>query len=293
MRRITIVTCDFEPSGNGDHSMWSAIHRQPAVLHPAMRCRQENVGHARTGRRSTLFGESKHIRRRPRSIERISPVSTRLARPPATLLPLTPLQLRIVRKIAYGAATTAIASELSLTIGSVNVQVTLCGRKLGASGRAAVVHATFATHQLPCPERAAAPGEFSDQHIEAWRMLAIGAPSRVYAQRVRTSRGEALRRVTALRKFVGAVNAPHLVTLGWAHGQLDDSLTKMATGHLLCTPVHAGAGRRQGRGVPSAEHVTRTPPPRQHQHVAIGPDQTAGAPYRLVPVRTGTGELDG
>ncbi|ELP65902.1 regulatory protein [Streptomyces turgidiscabies Car8] len=293
MRRITIVTCDFEPSGNGDHTKWSAMRRRLATLHPAMRCRQENVGHGRTGRRSALFGESKHIRRRQRSIERISPVSTRLARPPATLLPLTPLQLRIVRKIAYGAATTAIASELSLTISSVNVQVTLCGRKLGASGRAAVVHATFATHQLLRPERADAPGEFSDQHIEAWRMVAIGATSRVYAQRVHTSRGEALRRVTALREFVGAVNAPHLVTLGWAHGQLDDSLTKMATGHLLRAPVRAGARRRQGRGRPLAEHLTRTPPPQQHQHVAIGPDQTAGAPHRLFPVRTGLGELDG
>ncbi|WP_405814186.1 LuxR C-terminal-related transcriptional regulator [Streptomyces sp. NBC_01390] len=135
-------------------------------------------------------------------------MSARLARPPASLLPLTPVQLVIVAKIAYGESTNAIASDLSLAISSVNVQVTLCGRKLGASGRAAVVHATFATQQLPRPERAPAPRDISAQHIEAWHMVAIGATSKIYAKRARTSRREALRRVTDVREFTGAANDP-------------------------------------------------------------------------------------
>lgn len=174
-------------------------------------------------------------------------MSARLARPPASLLPLTPVQLAIVAKLAYGETTNAIAYDLSLAISSVNVQVTLCGRKLGASGRAAVVHATFATQQLPRPERAPAPKDISDQHIEAWHMVAIGATSKIYAKRARTSRREVLRRVADVREFVGAANDPHLVTLGWMYGLLDESLKEMATGHVLRPPTRAGQGRRLGR----------------------------------------------
>ncbi|MEU6230821.1 LuxR C-terminal-related transcriptional regulator [Streptomyces sp. NPDC047042] len=176
-------------------------------------------------------------------------MTARLARPPASLLPLTPVQLAIVAKIARGETTTAIAYDLSLTISSVNVQVTLSGRKLGASGRAAVVHATLATHQLPRPQTVHAPENLSDQHIEAWHMIAVGATSKIYAKRARTSRHEVLRRVRALREFVGAANDPHLVTLGWMYGVLDDSLTEMATGHVLRPPTHAGQGRRRNSDV--------------------------------------------
>lgn len=174
-------------------------------------------------------------------------MSARLARPPASLLPLTPVQLVILAKIARGETTIAIAYDLSLTISSVNVQVTLSGRKLGASGRAAVVHAAFATHQLPRPDRAPAPGNISGRHIEAWHMVAIGATSKIYAKRALISRREALRRVTDVRDFASAANDPHLVTLGWMYGLLDESLKEMATGHVLRPPTRAGQGRRRSR----------------------------------------------
>lgn len=188
-------------------------------------------------------------------------MSARLARPPASLLPLTPIQLVIVTKIAYGEPTTAIASDLSLAIGSVNVQVTLSGRKLGASGRAAVVHATFATRQLTRPERAPAPDNLSDEHIEAWRMVATGATSKIYAKDARITRREAMRRVTDLRRFTGAANDPHLVTLGWTYGLLDESLTEMATGHVLRPPVHVGHRRRRSRNLRVLAEADNDPQP--------------------------------
>jgi DNA-binding CsgD family transcriptional regulator len=220
-------------------------------------------------------------------------VSAWLARPPASLLPLTPVQLVIVAKIAYGEPTTAIASDLSLTISSVNVQVTLSGRKLGASGRAAVVHATFATHQLPRPRPALATWKFSDQHIEAWHMVAIGATSEIYAQRARASRREVLRRVTDLREFTGAVNDPHLVTLGWAYGQLNESLKEMATGHRLRPPIRDKGRRRRGRGQPTGGLTAVTPPSPQHQQSVTCPAENTGGPHRPFPFRADSGELDG
>ncbi|TQE25372.1 hypothetical protein Sipo7851_34765 [Streptomyces ipomoeae] len=61
VRRIRIATCNFELNGNGDHEKWLAMHHRLAKLRLTILCRQENVGHARAGRGSTLFGQSKRI----------------------------------------------------------------------------------------------------------------------------------------------------------------------------------------------------------------------------------------
>ncbi|GGZ93079.1 hypothetical protein [Streptomyces bluensis] len=61
MSRIRIATCNFELNGNGDHEKWLTMHQRLAKLRPTILCRQENIGHARTGRGSTLFGQSKRI----------------------------------------------------------------------------------------------------------------------------------------------------------------------------------------------------------------------------------------
>ncbi|MBE4741438.1 helix-turn-helix transcriptional regulator [Streptomyces caniscabiei] len=92
-------------------------------------------------------------------------MSARPTRPPATL-PLTPAQLRIAQKVAEGENTHAIASELSITVGTINVQLKHCGQKLGVRGRAAVVHACFVTGQLQRPETATSPEAFSETEIE-------------------------------------------------------------------------------------------------------------------------------
>ncbi|WP_411150105.1 hypothetical protein [Streptomyces sp. A30] len=60
-RHIKVASCNFELNGNGDHAKWLTMHQRLATLRPTILCRQENVGHARTGRGSTLFGESKRI----------------------------------------------------------------------------------------------------------------------------------------------------------------------------------------------------------------------------------------
>ncbi|MDX2757319.1 hypothetical protein [Streptomyces europaeiscabiei] len=60
-RHIKIVSCNFELNGDGDHAKWLAMHERLAALRPTLLCQQENVGHARTGRGSPLFGESKRI----------------------------------------------------------------------------------------------------------------------------------------------------------------------------------------------------------------------------------------
>jgi DNA-binding CsgD family transcriptional regulator len=159
-------------------------------------------------------------------------VSARPTCPPATL-PLTPAQLRIARKVAAGESTDAIASELSITVGTINVQLKHCGQKLGVRGRAAVVHACFVTGQLQRPETTASPVTFSETEIETWRMVAIGTTSQVFADRARVSRDSAVRRVRALRERVNAENDPHLVTLGWSCEVLDESLTEMASGTVL------------------------------------------------------------
>ncbi|MEU3793014.1 LuxR C-terminal-related transcriptional regulator [Streptomyces fructofermentans] len=160
-------------------------------------------------------------------------MSARLARPPATLLDLTPAQLRIANKIAQGRSTETIASDLTITAGTINVQMKHCGQKLGVRGRAAVVHACFVTWQIQRPEKAALPDAFSDEEIKTWRMVAAGATSKDYAETAGISRNEALRRFRALRERVKADNGPHLVSLGWRYGVLDESLVEMVSGTVL------------------------------------------------------------
>ncbi|SOE32521.1 LuxR C-terminal-related transcriptional regulator [Streptomyces sp. OK228] len=160
-------------------------------------------------------------------------MSARPARPSATLLDLTPAQIRIANKIAQGQSTETIASDLTITAGTINVQMKHCGQKLGVRGRAAVVHACFVTEQLHRPEKAAFPEPVSDAEITTWRMVATGATSKDYAQKAGISRDEALRRVRALRERVKADNDPHLVTLGWRYEVLDESLVEMASGTVL------------------------------------------------------------
>ncbi|MER6086778.1 helix-turn-helix domain-containing protein [Streptomyces bluensis] len=164
-------------------------------------------------------------------------MSVRPARPPATPLDLTPAQIRIAQKLAEGKSTEAIASDLTITAGTINVQMQHCGQKLGVRGRAAVVHACYVTRQLKCPEKAAFPGSFSDAEVETWRMIAMGATSTVYADRARISRDEALQRIRALRERVRAGNDPYLVTLGWMYEVLDASLVETLSGTVLRVPA--------------------------------------------------------
>ncbi|MEU9245743.1 LuxR C-terminal-related transcriptional regulator [Streptomyces sp. NPDC048385] len=165
-------------------------------------------------------------------------MSARPARPSAPHLELTPAQARIAEKVAAGKSTDAIASDLKITAGTINVQMKHCGQKLGVSGRAAVVHACYVTGQLTRPEKAISPETFSDVETETWRMIAIGATSMDYADRARISRDEALQRMRALRERVRAHNDPHLVTLGWAYNVLDESLVEMVSGMVLRAPTH-------------------------------------------------------
>ncbi|MEU3931473.1 LuxR C-terminal-related transcriptional regulator [Streptomyces sp. NPDC029044] len=160
-------------------------------------------------------------------------MSARPARPSSTSLDLTPAQIRIVQQVAEGKSTHAIATDRTITAGTINVQLKHCGQKFGTRGRAAVVHAGFVTEQLRRPEMATLPGAFSEAEIETWRMVAIGATSKEYAARARISHEEALGRVRALRQRVEAENDPHLVTLGWRYGVLSESLLEMASGAVL------------------------------------------------------------
>jgi DNA-binding CsgD family transcriptional regulator len=160
-------------------------------------------------------------------------VSARPARPSPTSLDLTPAQIRIVQQVAEGKSTDVIASDLRITAGTINVQLKHCGQKFGTCGRAAVVHACFATEQLRRQETVTLPGAFSEVEIETWRMVAIGATSKEYAARARISHDEALGRVRAVRQRVEAENDPHLVTLGWRYGVLGESLLEMASGTVL------------------------------------------------------------
>ncbi|MFJ9961259.1 helix-turn-helix domain-containing protein [Streptomyces avermitilis] len=135
-------------------------------------------------------------------------MSARPAPPHATLRDLTPAQVRIVNKVADGQSTEAIASDLKITAGTINVQMKHCGQKLGVSGRAAVVHACFVTGQLQRPEKSTFLEAFSDAEITTWRMVAAGATSKDYAENAFISRDEALRRVRGLRGRVKADNDP-------------------------------------------------------------------------------------
>ncbi|EKX65416.1 LuxR C-terminal-related transcriptional regulator [Streptomyces ipomoeae] len=164
-------------------------------------------------------------------------MSARPTRPPATHLDLTPAQLRIAQKVAEGQSTEAIATDLTITAGTINVQMKHCGQKLGVSGRAAVVHACYVTGQLERPQKAAFPEALSDTETETWRMIATGAISRQYAERARISHDEAQQRMKALRQRLRAHNDPHLVTLGWTYDVLDASLVEMASGTLLRAQV--------------------------------------------------------
>ncbi|MEN8649092.1 helix-turn-helix transcriptional regulator [Streptomyces sp. 21So2-11] len=159
------------------------------------------------------------------------------ARPRMTPLPLTPAQVRVLSKIAEGKTADQIAAELSITAGTVSVQLTSIGRKLGVSGRAALVHAGYLTKQLPQPSRETFGGEFTGIEMQTWRLVASGAKLQRAADASQVSRDAARERVKVLRRRVGAANDAQLVTLGWCYGVVDDSLTDMASGVLIAVPV--------------------------------------------------------
>lgn len=152
------------------------------------------------------------------------------AQPRVTPLRLTPAQLRVLSKIALGKNTDQTADELLITSGTVSVQLTSISRKLGVSGRAALVHAAYATEQIPRPERDTFDGELTDIEIQTWRLIASGASVQQVADVCRVSRRTAREQIKILRRRVDAANDPHLVTLGWRYGVVDQSLADMASG---------------------------------------------------------------
>ncbi|MCX4531560.1 helix-turn-helix transcriptional regulator [Streptomyces sp. NBC_01669] len=154
-----------------------------------------------------------------------------------TPLPLTRAQGRVLSKIAEGSNTDETADELAIAPGTVSVQLISISRKLGVSGRAALVHAAYLTEQLSRPEREAFDGEFTDTEIQTWRLVASGASAQLVADVCRISRDTARDRIRILRRRVDAANDPHLVTLGWRYGVVDDSLVDMASGVLIAVPV--------------------------------------------------------
>ncbi|WP_406303697.1 helix-turn-helix transcriptional regulator [Streptomyces sp. NBC_00885] len=164
-------------------------------------------------------------------------MSSQPARPPTTLLSLTPGQARIAEKVADGRSTDQIASDLGIAIGTVSAHLGHCGRKLGVSGRAPLVHACYVTEQIPRPDLATPPGTFSDVETWTWRMVATGASAQDMAEQATITHDDALRRIRSLRECVEARNAPHLVTLGWAYAVLDASLTDMTSGVILPVPA--------------------------------------------------------
>ncbi|CBG70317.1 hypothetical protein SCAB_32151 [Streptomyces scabiei 87.22] len=58
---IRVVSCNFERNGRSDYDTWLTMYQRLAALRPAVLCRQENPGHARTGAGRLLFNESQRI----------------------------------------------------------------------------------------------------------------------------------------------------------------------------------------------------------------------------------------
>jgi DNA-binding CsgD family transcriptional regulator len=159
------------------------------------------------------------------------------AQPRLTPLPLTPAQVRLALKIADGLDTAQSAFALAITSGTVNVQLASMGRKLGVSGRAAVIHAAYVSRQIPRPEQEEFDGDFTEAEIQMWRLVASGATVQRIADVCRVSRATARVRIRLLRRRVKASNDPHLVTLGWRYGVVDESLIDMAPGLLIAVPL--------------------------------------------------------
>lgn len=159
------------------------------------------------------------------------------AEPRLTPLPLTPAQVRLARKIADSLDTAESAFALASTSGTVNVQLAHMGRRLGVSGRAAIIHAAYVTRQIPRPERESFNGEFTEAEVQIWRLIASGATVQRVADVRRVSRATARVRIRLLRRRVKASTDAHLVTLGWRYGVVDASLVDMASGVLIAIPV--------------------------------------------------------
>lgn len=157
------------------------------------------------------------------------------AQPRVTPRALTPAQVRVARKIAGGMDTAQTAFELAITPGTVNVQLANMGRKLGVSGRAAIVHAAYAARQIPRPERESFDGEFTEIEIQTWNLIASGATVQRIADVFRVSRAAARMRIRCLRRRLKASSDAHLVTLGWRYGVADESL--MDTGSEVTIAV--------------------------------------------------------
>ncbi|MFD7222924.1 helix-turn-helix transcriptional regulator [Streptomyces sp. NPDC059892] len=157
--------------------------------------------------------------------------------PRTTPLPLTPAQVRVLGKIAEGKTTAETAHELIVTSGTVSAQLAAISRKLGVSGRAALVHAAYLTKQLPRPQLETFDREFSEAEVQIWRLIASGASVRQVADTCRFPRGTAGERIALLRRRVDAIIDPHLTTLGWRYGVIDASLVDMASGTIIAAPL--------------------------------------------------------
>ncbi|WP_030155328.1 hypothetical protein [Streptomyces sp. NRRL S-244] len=116
-----------------------------------------------------------------------------------------------------------VSAELALSKATVDVQISDRNAKTGVTTRTTLVHTTYVTGQPPRPELIT-PALVADE-VEReilWRP-ALSAELAKTGRRCHYSANAVGKRLRALRKQWNASNNPHLVTLAWQYGVLDDS----------------------------------------------------------------------
>ncbi|MFI6469858.1 hypothetical protein ACIBL5_06280 [Streptomyces sp. NPDC050516] len=146
------------------------------------------------------------------------------ARPGRLPLLPTPAQIHIIAKIAEGMSTAKAAVELSRAVGTVSAAMTSAHRRIGVRHRHALVHACYVLELIPRPDTAPPPGSADDDEVQIlWRLALDDTYLQITHNCGLSSLDVMKQKINALRARWDAQNDPHLVTLGWRYGVLNNS----------------------------------------------------------------------
>ncbi|WP_433549188.1 hypothetical protein ACQPZG_32100 [Streptomyces sp. CA-294286] len=159
-----------------------------------------------------------------------------------TPLPLEPRHLQLLALRADGHSMARSAATLRRTPATLYNHASECNRRLGVPTVEAAVHVCYLAQLLPRPDLAEFTLDLGWEDLELWRLLATGATTAHLSHALDLSVSTITLRTKDLRQRTLCTSRPQLVSRGWSHGVLHDSLVRMASGRTVLLPPVPPAG---------------------------------------------------
>jgi DNA-binding NarL/FixJ family response regulator len=143
---------------------------------------------------------------RPESVRLVNPAA------PAAHVKLTGRQQQVVKYVAEGETTAAIAKTCFLSEYTVKAHLRAVRKKLGVSDASALVNTAYETEAIPMPGPLSAKVAVSGLEQQVLQLISLGHNYSKIASELEMSRGWVREMARRLRSRLDARNRPHLVT---------------------------------------------------------------------------------